>query len=447
MPAKYEILRTLDEDSASALYAAHDKKKPKEEVWFRRFKTRKQEDIDGLKELYGQLATLDSPHVEKPLDFGTDKDGFFLITAPQGGETLEQALLRGPLTAEEFEVVALQLLDALDLLHDQAVVHGSIRPDYIRILGSSRKDWRVLLSGFGQGFSVRDDTKEAQIRAYRCTAPEQWQDGTTRRRTDVYAVGCVLYESLAARPPFDGRALKELRLKHISHDLAPLKKLATHVPPWMCAWVMHLLAADPEQRPRKAAAARELFEKREPPKLPELPPRSEALKGPINPPTTPPVVLAAAAPPPQSPPPHTQAQAYMPVVPPPVSAPVVLPAAQAMVRNVTSSTIPISAGPRAPVKPGQPAPAAPQRPSASARNPTGPTATAPRPAGSTGPRRPPTAITAKGAAAAQRRKDLKPILIPAATVLALLGLFSLTRCGLDENKKPGAGTKPAAVKR
>lgn len=440
MAAKYEILRTVDEDSASALYVARDKKKPKEEIWFRRFKTRKQDEIDGLKELYGQLATLDSPHVEKPLDFGTDKDGFFVTTTPQQGETLEQALLRGPLTAEEFEVVALQLLGALDLLHDKAVVHGSIRPDYIRILGSSRKDWQVLLSGFGQGFAVREDSKEAQIRAYRCTAPEQWQDGTTRRRTDVYAVGCVLYEALAARAPFDGRALKELRLKHISHDLAPLQKLASHVPPWMCAWVMHLMAADPEQRPRKAAAARELFEKREPPKLPELPPRSEAPKGPITPPTTPPVVLAQAPPPPQSPPP----QQYPLLTPPPVSAPIVLPAAQAMVRNVTSSTIPITTGPRVPGqgqaagKPGAARPGQPQRPGTA----SGPTVTAPR-QGFTPPRRPPTAITAKGVAAA-KKKDLKPILIPAGTVLVLVALFGLSRCGLNEKQPPA---KPAATNR
>ncbi len=442
MPAKYEILRTVDEDSASALYVAREKKKPAE-IWFRRFKTRKVEEIEGLKELHGQLATLDSPHVEKPLDFGTDKEGFFVTFTPQEGETLEQALLRGPLTAEEFEILALQMLTALDLLHDQAVVHGSIRPDYIRILGSSRKDWRMVLGGFGQGFAVREDSKEAQIRAYRCTAPEQWQDGTTRRRTDVYALGCVLYEALAARAPFDGRALKELRLKHISHDLAPLQKLASHVPAWMCAWVMHLLAADPEQRPRKASAARELFEKREAPKLPELGPRSEAPKGPITPATTPPVTLAQA-PPPQSPPPSSAPHPVL--TPPPVSAPVILPAAQAMVRNVTSSTIPIASSPRPPSagavprKPGQPA-----VPSggagAKSKSATGPTVTAPR-QGFTPPRRPPTAITAGGAK--KMKKDLKPVLIPAATVLVLLALFGLSRCGLDE--KPGAG-KPAAAKK
>ncbi len=431
MPAKYELLRTVDEDSATALYAAHDKKRPQQEVWFRRFKTRKQDEIDGLKELYGQLATLDSPHVDKLRDCSTDKEGFFVITPPHEDETLEQVLRRGPLTAEEFEIVALQLLDALDLLHDKAIVHGSIRPDYVRIQGSSgpRKDWRVVLTGFGHGFAVREDSKEAQIRAYRCTAPEQWQDGTTRRRTDVYALGCVLYEALAARPAFDGRALKELRLKHISHDLAPLQKLASHVPEWMCAWVMHLLAADLEQRPRKAAVARELFEKREAPRLPELPPRSEVPKGPITPSSTPPVTLG-------------QGQAGSP----PLSAPVVLPAAQTMVRNVTSSTIPIAAsGPRAPLSgarsapgsPAVPAPApAPQRPSTAARPPT---AAAPR-------HRSP----ATPAPGEKKRQNLKPILIPAATVLVLGLLFALTRCGLHDKPQTSAPPKalqPAATKK
>ena len=139
--------------------------------------------------------------------------------------------------------MALQLLEVLEALHEQSIVHGSLRPDFIRIAGSAAADWQVTLHGFGQGFAGRDDSKEEQIRAYRCTAPEQWQDGTTRRRTDVYALGCVLYEALTARPPFDGRVLKELRMKHLGHDLAPLQKLAAHVPSWMCAWVMHLLAA------------------------------------------------------------------------------------------------------------------------------------------------------------------------------------------------------------
>lgn len=394
MPAKHDLLRILEEDSASTLYLAKDKKRGTE-CWMRRFKTRKAEEIDGLKELFSQLAPLEDPHLEKALEFGTDKEGFFAITAPLEGETLEQTLQRGPLTAEEFEIVARQLLHALDSLHEQAIVHGSVRADYVRIAGTSPQDWQVTLGGFGQGFAMRGESKEAQIRAYRCTAPEQWQDGTTRRRTDVYALGCVLYEALAARPPFDGRALKELRIKHLGHDVAPLEKLASHVPAWMCRWVMRLLAADPEQRPRKAAAARELFEMREALPAAEAP-RPEAPAPAAAP-------LPAPAPGPAAAGPLAQ----------PVSAPVVLPASQTLVRNVTSSTIPISAAPRGRPAAGPPSPG--RRPS-SASIPVG--RSIGRPAGA-GMRGVPGGSSSK----------LTRYLLLGGTAVALGGIFILSRCG------------------
>lgn len=390
MPARFEILRPLEEDSASTLYLVREGKRG-EEACLRRFKTKNAQEIAGLTELFNQLAAIDSIHLEKTVDFGADKDGFYVVTAgPATGESLETVLERGPLTAEEFEVVALQLLDALDALHEQAVVHGSIRADYVRITGKSAADWRVTLQGFGQGFATKDDSKEAQVRAYRCTAPEQWVDGTTRRRTDVYALGCVLYEALAARPPFDGRALKEIRHKHIGHDLAPLQKLASHVPSWMCAWVMHLMAADPEQRPRKAAAARELFERREAPPLPELPPRTESPAEAVS--STPPVTLSAQ----------------------PVSSPVMLPATQPGARHATSSTIPIPAGPHVVA--------------ASTRRPK--PAPAPRKT-FTPPRKPPSA---------KQAGNMKYMIITAAAVVLMLVVFMLPRCG----KQPEpAKSKPA----
>ncbi len=387
MSSRFEILRPLEEDTASKLLLVRDNKRG-DELRLRRFKTTKPEEIDGLQELFRQLATLQNPHLDRLIDFGADKDGFYTIVAGTlPGETLSEVLERGPLTAKEFETVALQLLEVLSVLHEDAIVHGSLRPDFIRIAGKSAADWQVTLHGFGQGFAGRNDSIEEQIRAYRCTAPEQWQDGTTRRRTDVYALGCILYEALTARPPFDGRVLKELRLKHLGHDLAPLQKLASHVPSWMSAWVMHLMAVDPEQRPRKAAAAKELFERREAPNLPELPStRTE---------------LAGSAPPP---PPVNLIQQQ-------VSSPVVLPNPQQGARNATSSTIPISPGMHV-------AASRPKRPT-----------TALMPAQRktyTPPIKPPAATT----------KNIKPIIIAVASVVLLLAVFVLSRCG----------SKPAPVK-
>lgn len=324
MASNFELLRPVEEDTSSTLYLVHDKKRGRES-YLRRFKTQKPDEIAGLKELFMQISHIDSPQLQRIVEFGTDREGFFAVTeAPPPGEPLTTVLERGPLTEKEFESVARQLLDALDALHEQAIVHGSLRTDYVRVSIDPASGWQITLHGFGQGFAAKNDSKEEQVRAYRCTAPEQWQDGTTRRRTDIYALGCVLYEALAARPAFDGKALKELRLKHLGHDVPPLQKLAMHAPAWMCAWVMHLLAADPELRPRKAAAARELFERREVPPMPEPPPNSGA---------------------PTAAPPSTPT-----ATPHPFSAPVALPVAQPAHRHITSSTIPIAAGPHVAVQ-------------------------------------------------------------------------------------------------
>ncbi|MCB1275257.1 protein kinase [Prosthecobacter sp.] len=397
MSSRFEILHLLEEDTASKLSLVRDHKRGAE-LRLRRFKTTKPDEIEGLQELFRQLSTVESPHLDRLIDFGADKDGFYsIVSGPLPGETLTTMLERGPLTEKEFEVVATQLLEVLDALHEQTIVHGSIRPDFVRISGSSPAEWNVTLHGFGQGFAALDDSKEEQIRAYRCTAPEQWQDGTTRRRTDVYALGCVLYEALTARPPFDGRALKELRLKHLGHDLPPLVKLASHVPSWMCAWVMHLLAADPEQRPRKAGAARVLFERREAPNLPELPSsRAEA----------PPEV----APTPPASPVHQ-----------PPSAPVILPNPQQGVRHATSSTIPIAAGPHVAANKSK-------RPTTVVQS--------PRRNYGTPARKPKSPLAA----------NLKPILIAAAAIVLMLAIFVLPRCGQTPTPPPAKG-KPAAKKK
>ncbi|MEZ5386665.1 MAG: protein kinase [Prosthecobacter sp.] len=387
-----ETLKRLEEDSSSTLYLARDASGA--ECCIRRFKTQKPEEIEGLNELFSQLSILPGDHLLKVGDFGRDEEGFFVkMAGPPAGETLEKVLDRGPLTEEEFEALATQLLNTLDTLHEHAQVHGSLRTDYVRITGTAAKNWRITLEGFGQGFASRGDSKDAQVRAYRCTAPEQWEDGSTRRRTDVYGLGCVLYEALAARPPFDSKSLKELRHKHMVHDLPPLRKLAPHVPSWMCAWVMHLLAADPEQRPRKAGVARMLFERREEPNLPELPPLEKPA-----PVTTEPAPTAA------------------PAVPEIVSAAIPLPNAQSMSRHVTSSTIPIEAGPHVTrgvrIKPGE---------SAINRRTFAP------------PRKPPSAHS----------RNKTPMIIAATSILLMLLVFIIPHCRGSLNAPPPSIGKPS----
>lgn len=314
MPSRFKVLKNLSENTTSLLKLVRDSHL-KSDFILRRFKTTAPGEIDGLRSLFAQLALLDSPRLDRIIEAAEDEKGFYVLTpAPLEGITLPEMLARGPLSAEEFETLANQLLDALELVHDQAIVHGTITPECVRIAGTKPSEWQVRLGGFGVGFAAAGPEEEHQVAAYRCAAPEQWQKSPARRRSDVYSLGCVLYEALAARPAFQSRTLKELRTKHLGHDLPDLAKLAPHVPAWMSSWVMSLIVTDAEARPRKAAVAREGFAPRETPS------------------GAPSAIPAAVTPPPG------------------VSAPIVLPVTQPA-RNATASTIPIAVGPQVGAKP------------------------------------------------------------------------------------------------
>lgn len=332
MPSRFKTLKALEETTTSTLKLVRDSHLQSDFIQ-RRFKTTDPAEIEGLRTLFAQLAVLESPRLDRLIEAGMDERGFFvLMPGPLEGIPLPQMLQRGPLSAQEFEVLASQLLDALEVVHDQAIVHGTLTPECVRIIGSKASEWDVRLGGFGIGFAAQGTEEEHQIAAYRCAAPEQWQKSPARRRTDIYALGCLLYECLAGRPALASRSLKELRAKHLGRDLPELSKVAPHVPKWLCDWVMSLIVTDSETRPRKAGVARETFLLR------------DAVAG-----ASVPVAVEQPATP--SPPP----QAVAPVI---VSAPVMLPVSQPA-RNATASTIPIAVGPQVGKPPMPRRPAAP----------------------------------------------------------------------------------------
>lgn len=336
MSDRFKTLQALEDTTTSTLALVRDGHL-KCDFLLRRFKTRDPAEMEGMRALFAQLSIIESPRIDRIVEAGIDNESFFVLTpAPLEGVTLPLILQRGPLSTEEFEIIATQLLDALEVVHDQAIVHGTLTPECVRIIGVKPEDWQVKLGGFGIGFAAAGTEVEHQIAAYRCAAPEQWQKTAARRRTDIYSLGCVLYEALAGRPPFQSRTLKELRAKHVGHDLPDLSKLATHVPRWICQWVMSLIVADPEARPRKASVARETFLLRD---------KVDA-----------PAIVAVAVP---VMPPVSAAQ-------PGISAPVMLPVTQPA-RQATASTIPIAVGPKVgahpPPRRPAPVPTVPKKPS------------------------------------------------------------------------------------
>ncbi|MDB6119046.1 MAG: serine/threonine protein kinase [Verrucomicrobiaceae bacterium] len=261
MSLRFEVLETLESYQRASLLKVRDLHAG-QEVYLRRYHA-EHEELQSQSDLLAALKALDHPNIERFLELGSDDEGLFAIVDAPSGKSLGGVLREGPLSEMEFEQVARQVLGALAALHERGIPNISLRPEVIRVHRPATGLLDVRVGGFGEGFGRTTESEPAQAAAYRCTAPEQWRGDAVGRRTDVYAAGCIFYESLAGKPPFRPASINSLRAAHLSHDFVPLAKEAPQVKAWISAWVVKLLDPDMNTRPKDAGAALKLFNLRE----------------------------------------------------------------------------------------------------------------------------------------------------------------------------------------
>ena len=204
-------------------------------------------------------ASLNHPNLVSVFDTATDDEGVLIVMEYVEGEALSKALRRGPLDPERVAAMMRDLGDALDHAHGQGVVHRDVKPGNV-FLPRHPGDF-ARLADFGvahvAGDRLADDepitSRGALLGTPLYLSPEQCRGEAVDARSDLYAVGCVLYELLAGKPPFGGGALTDLIMAHIH---TPPPALPASVPPALAALVMRLLAKAPGERPASCAEAR-----------------------------------------------------------------------------------------------------------------------------------------------------------------------------------------------
>ena len=194
------------------------------------------------------------PSIVKVLDAGTyraagfPKIPYFVMEYLEGQE-LDAILETGPLTPTEAVGVARGVADALSWAHARGVVHRDISPRNIFV--TSRRSIKVMDFGISAVSDRGPKAKKARGLAFgtpEYMAPERMQDtGIADERSDLYALGCVLYEMIAGVPPFLGESPEKTVMMHLR---SPVPSLADKglAPPDLDAIVMKLLAKDPKQR-------------------------------------------------------------------------------------------------------------------------------------------------------------------------------------------------------
>lgn len=195
-------------------------------------------------------AAFQHPNAVAVFDVGEDAQGRpFIVMEPIEGETLADHLAHfGPLAPADAIVVGTGLLDALAAAHRRGLVHRDVKPANVLLPADSG----VKLSDFGIAKGLDGATggltATGQIMgtpAY--LSPEQAAGHPATARSDLYALGVVLYESLTGFPPFSGDTVRVA----VAHQQEPVPRLAEQAPatpPALAEAVERALAKDPDQR-------------------------------------------------------------------------------------------------------------------------------------------------------------------------------------------------------
>lgn len=191
-------------------------------------------------------------------DVGETDDIAYIAMEYLDGESLREMLDSGVvLPVDMIGTIAARIADALNYAHENQVVHRDIKPANIMI--TPGRDVKIMDFGIAQIPAGSRTQLGTVLGSPQYMAPEQVAGGTTDGRTDIFALGVVLYEMLTGTLPFNGDNLSAIMYKVLNEDPAPPSTLNPRVPPFFDRIVSRALAKRPRDRYQTAGAfARDL---------------------------------------------------------------------------------------------------------------------------------------------------------------------------------------------
>ena len=184
----------------------------------------------------------------------------YLVTEYLDGENLGTLAERGRLEIDAVVAIAAQIAGGLAALHRGGYVHCDIKPENIFILYQTNRDGWPLVKVIDYGISIAsnapfaDDSTICGTPAY--MPPEQWR-GRATTKSDLYALGCTLYELLVGEAPFQG-TLPQLMLSHSECLADQASKRRSDVPPALDRLISRMLSKDSALRPTAAEVENDL---------------------------------------------------------------------------------------------------------------------------------------------------------------------------------------------
>jgi eukaryotic-like serine/threonine-protein kinase len=193
-------------------------------------------------------AKMNHPGIVSVYDTGSDDTVHYIVMEYVQGRTLAEVLSQeGRLQPERAAEVARAVATALSFAHQNGIVHRDVKPGNIMI--SSTGEVKVMDFGIARAMSTDSLTHTATVLGTASyLSPEQAQGEPLDARTDIYSLGCVLYEMLTGQPPFSGETPVAVAYKHVREEPTLPSVIAPEVPHDLEAVAMKAMAKNPANR-------------------------------------------------------------------------------------------------------------------------------------------------------------------------------------------------------
>jgi len=213
------------------------------------------------------VAGLNHPHICTLHDVGDHEGQMFLVMEHLAGQTLAERLAKGPVPLEQALTIATEIADALSTAHRQGVIHRDLKPANVMLTkgGAKLLDFGLAkLTGHGEQPAAMQVVSAAPTEAATLTgqgvivgtvqymAPEQLEGKPADARTDLWALGAVVYEMVTGRRAFEGASVVSLMGAIFEREPPPIASLQPLTPPPLDHLVRQCLAKSPDDRPDSA---------------------------------------------------------------------------------------------------------------------------------------------------------------------------------------------------
>jgi serine/threonine protein kinase/Tol biopolymer transport system component len=299
----YEIVGPLGAGGMGEVYRARDTKLNRD-VALKILPDAFATDVDRLARFRREaqvLASLNHPNIGHIYGFEESGASHAIVMELVEGPTLADRIKQGPIALADALPIARQIADALEAAHEQGIVHRDLKPANVRV----RADGTVKVLDFGLAKALGTDPVSAAVDAMNLPtvtspamtdrgvilgtaaymAPEQARGQPVDKRADIWAFGCVLYEMLTGRRPFDGTTVSDVLAAVLRAEI-DWQRLPLDTPSPVRRLLARCLERDPKRRLRDIGEARLELEGGAPATLgpraigrPERPPRMPILVG------------------------------------------------------------------------------------------------------------------------------------------------------------------------